>query len=83
MLRGITGPIEVKGATYNSVMPPFGNLKDDKLAALASYIRTGFGNAAGVVDLATVQAVRAEQAGQSAPWAGGEALHAARTKSGP
>lgn len=80
LLRGITGPIEVKGATYNSVMPAFGQLKDDELAALATYIRTGFGNTASEVDIATVKKVRDAQAGQSAPWAGGAAIEAARSK---
>jgi mono/diheme cytochrome c family protein len=80
LLRGITGPIEVKGSTYNSVMPAFGNLKDDELAALATYVRTGFGNSASAVDVATVKKVRDAQAGQSAPWAGGAALEAARSR---
>jgi mono/diheme cytochrome c family protein len=77
LLRGISGPIDVNGVVYNGVMPAFGTLKDEELAAVGTYIRAGFGNSAGAVDVGTIKAVRTEQAGQTTPWAGGAALQAA------
>lgn len=50
MLYGLQGPINVLGTTYNSVMAPLGaTLKDDELAAIATYVRSAWGNAASPV----------------------------------
>ena len=38
LLFGLQGAIEVDGMTYNGVMPAFGNLSNDELAALANHI---------------------------------------------
>ncbi len=51
MLYGLVGPIKVKGTVYNNAMAPFGpTLKDDELAAIATYIRSSWSNKAGPVD---------------------------------
>ena len=74
LLHGIQGPIEVLGSDYNGLMPPWKQLADAEIAAIASYVRTQWGNAAAPVDEATVAAERARTADRTAPWAGGAAL---------
>src|SRR5690606_14515382 len=39
LLHGVTGEIEVKGATYRGAMPSFGKLADAELAAIVSWVR--------------------------------------------
>src|SRR5262249_46453391 len=39
VVNGHTGRIEVNGQSYNGVMPPMGNLKDDEIASILSYVR--------------------------------------------
>ena len=64
VLKGIWGPITVKGKTYdpkNGVPPmmPFENLlKDDEVAAVLTYIRNSFGNSAPPVKPESVRTVR-------------------------
>ena len=58
LVQGQQEEITVKGKSYGHIMPAFGFLSDGQLAAIASYIRTGFGNKAGAVtaeDLADVR----------------------------
>lgn len=43
MLGGVAGPIQVKGVSYNSVMPGHSHMDDEEIAAIASYIRYAFG----------------------------------------
>ncbi len=51
MLYGLTGPIKVNGVQYVSAMAPFGAvLKDEELAAIATYIRSNWSNKAPAVD---------------------------------
>jgi mono/diheme cytochrome c family protein len=53
--HGLTGPVEVLGATYNSIMPPqvgaATELRNDpvRLAAVLTHIRASFGNSAAPV----------------------------------
>ncbi len=44
LLWGLQGQIEVKGVKYNSVMPAFGQLKDEEIAALLNHIATAWGD---------------------------------------
>jgi mono/diheme cytochrome c family protein len=67
VLYGVKGPIKVKGADYNSAMPAFGrvqgsgyNWSDEKVAATLTYIRQAFGNTAGAITKAQVEAVRSK-----------------------
>jgi mono/diheme cytochrome c family protein len=76
LLHGIQGPIEVLGATYNGLMPAWKSLSDEEIAAVASYVRSGFGNSAAPVSVATVAAERARTSARTAPWEGGSALNA-------
>jgi mono/diheme cytochrome c family protein len=63
-LLGLTGPIEVKGTTYNALMPP-PPLNDEQIAEAVTYARTHFGNTASEVDVALVKKVRASLAGRT------------------
>ena len=51
------------------LMPPIGGkLTDDEVAAVLTYIRREWGNAASPVDAATAQAIRALSATRTRPW---------------
>ncbi len=64
VLFGLTGKIEVKGKTFDSVMPPLDVLSDEQIAAVLGYVRQSFGNASlqpkslVPLDAATVKALR-------------------------
>jgi nitrite reductase (NO-forming) len=49
VLNGLTGTVTVNGQAYNSVMPPMGQLTDDEVANLATYVVNSWGNAGGRV----------------------------------
>ncbi|WP_407280996.1 cytochrome c [Aromatoleum evansii] len=75
LLHGIKGSIEVAGSTFNGEMPAFGEkLGDAEIAAVASYIRSQWGNQAGPVTAETVQDQRKLTGGRSTPWNGGAEL---------
>ena len=59
-LRGLMGPITVKGTTYNSVMPPNATMSDDEIAAVLTYVRSNFGNKSSAVTADQVKALRSE-----------------------
>ena len=59
-LRGLMGPIKVKGTEYNLVMPPQAHQNDDQIAAVLTYIRNNFGNQASPVTSTQVAALRSE-----------------------
>ena len=59
-LRGLMGPITVKGTTYNSVMPPNATMSDDQIAAVLTYVRSNFGNKSSAVTADQVKALRSE-----------------------
>ena len=66
VLHGLTGPIG--GVSYSQVMVPMGAQNDEWVAAIASYVRTSFGNNAGIVAPADVARVRAATAARTTPW---------------
>ena len=66
ILHGLSGPIE--GRSYPQVMPANGANRDEWVADVASFIRNGFGNAAGFVTTADVARVRAATTDRKAPW---------------
>ncbi|MFC4991384.1 PVC-type heme-binding CxxCH protein [Rubritalea tangerina] len=64
-LKGLMGPIEVKGKKYNGAMTPFeGLLNDEELAAVLTYVRKSFGNKASAIKADQVKKVRAATKGQ-------------------
>lgn len=59
IVHGLNGEIEVLGVKYNGAMPPQGpTLSDYDIAAVATFVRTSFGNADGLVTPDDVKAVR-------------------------
>lgn len=75
ILHGVTGEIEVEGETFNGAMPTWGPLfKDDEIAAVATYVRSSWGNKAAPVLAATVTRVRAQYATRKTPWTAAELL---------
>ena len=67
LLHGLTGPMD--GRTYaGGVMVPMGANPDDWIAAVASYIRSGFGNSGWYITPKDVAQVRAANAHRKAPW---------------
>lgn len=76
LLHGIQGEIVVKGNTYKGVMPAFGTLPDEEIAAVLTYIRSDWGNQAPAITAATVMAQREATKDQTTAYAGGAALKA-------
>jgi mono/diheme cytochrome c family protein len=77
LLLGISGPITVKGATFSGMMPAFGaSLSDAEIAAVASHVRSSFGNNSPAVTADVVKAERAKLGSRTTPWAGGAELQA-------
>ena len=59
-LRGLMGPITVKGEEYNMVMAPMAYQDDETIAAVLTYVRNSFGNEAPPVVPEQVEALRGE-----------------------
>jgi mono/diheme cytochrome c family protein len=61
LLDGLSGPIQVKGKSFNNTMPPIGEqLTDAEIAAVLTYVRSSWGNKAGPVDEALAKKLRGE-----------------------
>lgn len=60
VLYGQQGPIVVNGETYNGIMPGFGHLSDDEIAAAISYVFASWGNDLEPVSLDEVARLRAD-----------------------
>ncbi len=58
VLNGLNKPIEVKGKTYNSLMPQHSFLRNEDIAEVLTYIRQHFNNKAGVVTAEEVSKAR-------------------------
>ncbi|MBS3770795.1 MAG: cytochrome c [Bacteroidales bacterium] len=58
ILEGQTGRIEVRGMSYNGVMPPFKNLSDEEVASVLTYMRQNFENDTTAITIDEVKAVR-------------------------
>lgn len=79
VLHGLIGPIDVNGVIYQGAMPAFGEqMNDAELAALLSFIRSAWGNAAPAVEADAVRAARAASAARTGPWQGGAELESMR-----
>jgi mono/diheme cytochrome c family protein len=59
VLQGLSGPIQVKGATYDQEMPAFAFLSDQQIADVLTYVRSTFGNQSGSITSGEVQQARA------------------------
>jgi mono/diheme cytochrome c family protein len=65
VLNGLEGPIEVKGQSYNNVMPQHSFLGDEDIAKVLTFIRQNFGNTASEISTEEVQAVRRKTVAKS------------------
>jgi mono/diheme cytochrome c family protein len=77
ILHGIRGPITVRGQEYRGMMLALGGSFDDvQIAAVATYIRSQWGNSAPAVTPELVAKVRAATASRSAMWSWDELRNA-------
>ncbi len=76
LLRGIAGPIEVKGVLYNGRMPTFhATLNDGQIARILTHVRSAWSNGAEMLTPEDVAQVRTTLgADLNRPWADGLAL---------
>jgi mono/diheme cytochrome c family protein len=75
VLKGLQGPLRVKGATFNNVMQSWEPVLDDKkIAAVLSFVRQEWGNQAPPITPAEVAAVRAEFASRKNAWTEAEVI---------
>ena len=71
LLHGVEGALTVKGATFNGAMPAFKDqLKDEEIAAVASHLRSQWGNSAPAVTADVVAKTRADTSARAEPWKG-------------
>ena len=69
VLKGLQGPVQVKGQAFNNAMQPWeGQYTDQQLAAILSYVRSDWGNNAPEVPPEAVKAMRDELKGRKDQW---------------
>lgn len=68
ILKGLQGPIEVSGTTYNSMMPAANYLTDEQVSNVTTYIRQAWSNKAEAVTVETVAQVKEMISVQATPW---------------
>lgn len=75
VLRGLVGPIKVRGKEWNLHMPGLGGsgaVKDQDLAAILTYVRRAWGNAAEPIDSTLIARERKASANRTFPWTAAE-----------
>ncbi len=75
LLHGLSGPIEVKGNTYNSLMPAFGkvtgggyNWSEERISHVLTYIRQEWGNQAAPITKEKVTEILNAEKARATPW---------------
>ena len=69
ILQGLMGPVDVAGQSFDGAMPAWGGvLKDPEIAAVATYVRSAWGNKAAPITAATVAAIRNATSSRKTPW---------------
>ena len=72
VLHGLQGAVTVKGQKFNGAMPAYGTMQpmsDSDVAAVLTYVRSSWGNAASAVTPAQVAEQRSATAARTTPWA--------------
>ena len=72
VLHGLQGAVTVKGQKFNGAMPAYGTMQpmsDSDVAAVLTYVRSSWGNAASAVTPAEVAAERSATGARTTPWA--------------
>jgi mono/diheme cytochrome c family protein len=59
VLNGFNEDVQINGQTYSNTMTPHGELKDQQIADVLTYVRKSFGNKASAVTATEVKKVRA------------------------
>lgn len=77
LLHGLSGPVTVKGNTYNGAMPAFGpksgyRFNEQKIAAVLTYVRNSWGNTAPAVTPEKVKEIMAAVGERPNPWTAAE-----------
>ncbi|MFT3780889.1 MAG: cytochrome c [Nibricoccus sp.] len=78
LLHGLTGPVKVAGADFNSTMPAMGpgggyNFSDEKIAYVLTYVRQEWGNSAPPITPEKVKEIRTgAAAGRNNAWTAAE-----------
>lgn len=85
LLHGLSGPITVSGKHYaapevQSMMPPLAGLGNADIAAVLTYIRREWGNAASPISSGRVSKVRIATQGRTVPWTEAELKQASATE---
>ncbi len=69
VLKGLQGTVQVKGNQFNNAMAPWGGqLNDEQIAAVLTYVRNEWGNKAKPITPEFVAKIREETKGRSDPW---------------
>jgi len=68
LLKGLQGPVQIKGATFNNAMPTWAQLSDEQIASVLTYIRSQWGNAAPPISPDYVKKIRGRTADRTEPW---------------
>jgi mono/diheme cytochrome c family protein len=79
---GLAARIVLHGKESEQLMPPLGNLTDDQVAAVLTYVRRAWGHAASPVTPAIVREARGASTGRTRPWTEAE-LEAVTQPDGP
>lgn len=75
VLKGLTGPVVVRGNKFEGTMPAFGvgiEMSDEEIAALLTYVRSQWGNTGGPVTAEEVARVRESVKDRTTPWTAAE-----------
>ncbi len=68
VLHGLEGPITVEAQVFNQVMPKWGHLTDEQLAAVLTYVRGSWSNSTSPVGPDLVAAMRDRTADRTGSW---------------
>jgi len=68
LINGLQGPVEVKGVNYNGAMPTWKQLGADQIAAVLTYIRSEWGNAAPPISAEYVASLMEQVGNRTEPW---------------
>ena len=69
VLKGLQGPVQVKGQAFNNAMQPWeGQYTDQQLAAILSYVRSDWGNNGPEIPPEAVKAMRDELKSRKDQW---------------
>ena len=73
LLNGLSGPMTVRGARFDSVMPAFRDLlTDEEIAAVLTFARASWNNGASAVPAQTVGSVRKQTFNRAGNWTAAE-----------